>query len=66
VSAEILNLRLARKRRARDAARAEADARAARHGEAKPARAAREAEAERARRVLEGHAREGDGPADGG
>jgi hypothetical protein len=66
VSGDVVNLRMARKRRARDAARAEADGSAARHGEPKPARDAREAEAARARRTLEGHARDGDGSADGG
>lgn len=65
MSADVVNLRMARKRRARDAARAEADGNAARHGETKAAREAREAEAARASRALEGHARAGDGPADG-
>lgn len=51
----IINLRQARKSRARAAKRAEGDANAARFGEAKPLRAAREAEAHRVERVLDGH-----------
>jgi hypothetical protein len=59
VSAEVVNLRMARKRRARDSARAEADGHAARYGEPKVLRDAREAEAARAAKALEGHARGG-------
>lgn len=59
MSADVLNLRMARKRRAREAARADADASAARHGEPKALRDAREAEAARAAKALEGHARAG-------
>lgn len=49
-----VNLRQARKRRARMAARAEADANAARHGEPKAARRLREAEAGLEARRLDG------------
>lgn len=51
----IINLRQARKSRARDAKRAEGSANAARFGEAKPLRDARAAEADRAARVLDAH-----------
>ncbi len=53
-----INLRRARKARARDAARAEADANAARHGQAKPVRRLAEARAEREARAHEAHRRE--------
>lgn len=51
----IINLRQARKQRARTAKRQQGDANAARHGEAKPLRDARQAEATRAARSLEAH-----------
>ena len=53
-----VNLRRARKQKARDEARAEADASAARHGEAKPVRSLREARDALETRRLEGHRRE--------
>ncbi len=53
-----VNLRLARKHKARQQARAEADANAARHGEAKPVRSLREAQDQLEARRLEGHRRE--------
>lgn len=53
-----VNLRRARKQRAREEARAGADANAARHGEAKPVRSLREARGELEARRLEGHRRE--------
>jgi hypothetical protein len=53
-----VNLRRARKVRAREEARAEADANAARHGEAKPVRSLREARDALETRRLEGHRRE--------
>ena len=60
--AEIVNLRRARKTRARHAARAEADANAARHGEAGASRKVREAEAARVTRLHDGNRRETDTP----
>ena len=56
----IINLRQARKSRARDAKRAQGDANAALHGEAKPLREARQAERDRAERVLDAHRRDDD------
>ncbi|MHA1528557.1 MAG: DUF4169 family protein [Alphaproteobacteria bacterium] len=53
-----VNLRRARKQKAREEARAEADASAARHGEAKPVRTLREAREALEARRLEGHRRE--------
>jgi phage protein D len=53
--AEIVNLRTARKQKARAEARAEASANAARHGQSKAERALRTAEAEKAARSLDGH-----------
>ena len=53
-----INLRLARKRRARQAARAAGDAGAARHAVPKAARDAARAETSRSRQRLEGHLRE--------
>ena len=53
-----VNLRRARKQKAREEARAEADANAARHGEAKPVRSLREVRDELEARRLEGHRRE--------
>ena len=58
MTAEPVNLRRARKRKARQQARAEADANAARHGEAKPVRSLREARVELEARRLEGHRRD--------
>ena len=52
-----VNLRHARKHKARAEARAEADANAARHGEAKPVRSLRQARDELEARRLEGHRR---------
>ncbi len=53
-----VNLRRARKHKARQQARTEADANAARHGEAKPVRSLREARDELEARRLEGHRRD--------
>jgi len=58
MTGKVINLRHAKKQKARSAARAEADANAARHGEAKPVRSLREAQAELEARRLEGHRRE--------
>ena len=58
MTGEVVNLRAARKARARDARRAEADANAARHGRTKAQRADEEAAAERAQRHLDGHERD--------
>ncbi|RNF34918.1 DUF4169 family protein [Paracoccus methylarcula] len=53
-----VNLRQARKQRARDEKRAQGDANAAKYGEAKHARAARRAEDERTGRAHEAHKRD--------
>lgn len=53
--AEIVNLRTARKQKARAEARASAAANAARHGQGKAARALQKAEADKAARLLDGH-----------
>lgn len=58
--AEIVNLRLARKARARTAKAQQAAANRTLHGQSKAARAARMVEAERAARQLDGHQREPD------
>ena len=58
MSAKLVNLRRARKHKARQEARAGADANAARHGEAKSVRSPREARDELEARRLEGHRRE--------
>jgi hypothetical protein len=58
MTAEIVNLRRARKGKVRAAARDTAGANAARHGEAKAGRSLREARAELEARRLEGHRRE--------
>ena len=58
MAAEIVNLRLGRKRKARAEARSRADANAARHGEAKPVRSLREAREDLEARRLEGHRRD--------
>jgi hypothetical protein len=55
MTAEIVNLRRARKRKGRAAARDKADANAARHGEAKPVRALRQARDDLEARRLDGH-----------
>ena len=52
---KIINLRQARKQRARDEKRASGDANAARFGEAKSLRDARKAEADRANRIHDAH-----------
>lgn len=57
--AEIINLRQARKRKARDAGRREGDAAAARSGRSKAERARTEAETALAARRLDGHRRDG-------
>lgn len=54
MTGEIVNLRRARKQRARTADRAEAAANAARHGAGKAGRALAQAEADRLRRTLDG------------
>lgn len=56
--AGIVNLRQARKARARAEARAEADQNAARFGRSRTARASDKAQAERAERLLDGHRRD--------
>jgi Domain of unknown function (DUF4169) len=58
MSAEVVNLRQARKARDKAAARVEADANAARHGRSKADRQRQEAEADAAARALDGHRRE--------
>ena len=58
MSGEIVNLRQARKRAAREAARREADANAARHGLSKGERRRQEAERAKASAHLDGHRRE--------
>jgi hypothetical protein len=66
VSGTVVNLRLARKRRAREADRVVADANAAKHGESRAERAARDAEAGRRARALDGAERERPEPGDDG
>jgi hypothetical protein len=64
--AEIVNLRTARKRAAREAARQAGDEGAARHGRTKTEKALERARAEKAARDLEAHRREdGDGRPEG-
>ena len=58
MTANPVNLRRARKHKARQQARAEADASAARHGEAKPMRSLRQAREVLEARRLEGHRRD--------
>ncbi len=58
--AEIVNLRLARKRRRRDDREKEAAANRAAHGVPKAERQRLEAEARSAARSLDGHRRDGD------
>ncbi|CAM3279408.1 DUF4169 domain-containing protein [Paracoccus nototheniae] len=57
----IINLRQARKQRARTEKRQQGDTNAARHGEPKPLRDARLAEARRADRILDAHQTPQDG-----
>ena len=57
MTGKVVNLRSARKARARAEDRASADANAARHGRSKAQRALEEAEALRARRLLDDHVR---------
>ncbi len=61
MNARIINLRSARKRKARAAAKAEADDNAYRHGRTKEQRQLTEAENSRIERLHQGHRRE-DGP----
>lgn len=56
--AETINLRQARKARARDAARKAADANAAKHGQTKGEKALAKARADKARAELDGHRRD--------
>ncbi len=62
MTGEVVNLRLARKSRARAEAKATADANAAKHGLSKAERRQQAAEADLAARRLDAHRRE-DGPA---
>jgi hypothetical protein len=57
---DVVNLRMARKARARGQAEVLAAANRARFGESKAAKKAREAEAARAKRTLDGNRREPD------
>ena len=61
---EVVNLRLARKRRDRDARSEAAAANRVAHGVPKAERALAKARAEKAARGLDGHAREDEGSAD--
>jgi hypothetical protein len=56
--AEIINLRMARKAKARSAKESAAAANRALHGESKPAQTTRKAEQSRANRLLDGAKRE--------
>jgi hypothetical protein len=58
MAGKVVNLRRTRKQKARTAARTEADASAARHGEAKAVRSLRAAQTELEARRLDGHRRE--------
>ncbi|MFN4157542.1 MAG: DUF4169 family protein [Gemmobacter sp.] len=60
MSAEIVNLRARRKAAAREAARAQADANAAKFGLTAAERDRQKAEADRAAQALEAHRREGE------
>ena len=60
MTAEVVNLRRARKDRARAKDKAEADANAARHGRTKAERLAAAAEDDRAARAHDAHRRGGD------
>jgi hypothetical protein len=65
-SGKIVNLRAARKAAARDAARRDGDANAAKFGRSKAMRLAEAADAARAARHLDGHRRDGMDTQDGG
>lgn len=56
---KVVNLRQARKALAREAARQEGDANAARHGQTKAGRSLLKAQAEKMARALDAHRREG-------
>jgi len=56
--AEIVNLRMARKAKARSEAEKQAQANRALHGQTKGARRTAQADADRAARLLDGHRRE--------
>ncbi len=58
MAAEIVNLRLERKRKARAETRVRADANAARHGQSKAERTLRAGREDLAARRLDGHRRE--------
>ena len=58
MTGKVINLRRARKQKAREDARADADTNAARHGEAKPERSLREAREALEVRRLDGHRRD--------
>lgn len=58
MNARIINLRTARKRKAREDAKAEADQNAVRHGRTRAEREATEAESTRIQRLHDGHRRE--------
>jgi len=58
MSGKVVNLRRARKQKARASARTEADANAARHGETKGVRSLRGAQSELEARRLDGHRRD--------
>jgi len=60
VSGKVVNLSRARKARARDDKRRQADANAAKHGRSKAERQAGQEQAERAKRHLDGHERDKD------
>jgi hypothetical protein len=64
--AEVVNLRTARKQKARAEARAEAAANAARHGQSKADRSLQTARTERAARDLDAHRLDRDGDGAGG
>ena len=57
---DVINLRLARKARARDAAARQAEQNRALHGRSKPEKERHQREAERAARLLDGARREQD------
>lgn len=61
---EIINLRQARKQKARSEARSEANARAAKFGRSKAERSLEEAQAQKARAALDGHRLEPEAPRD--
>lgn len=56
----VVNLRLAKKRAARNATRADADANAAKFGQTRAERQLEAVKTEKARRALDGHRRETD------